>query len=115
MSKYLDFPMSELTARAMMGDKKAEAYKWIEGYTKNINDRISETSREDEYVNPHEYDADDIIGIALSNEDGASGWGEYISHGGTFEGESVDPMLWDKLSVLLDREVSGSSFFSCSC
>lgn len=107
------FDENEHKARLLIGDPQAEAYAWIEAYAKQITKSARE---DDEYGSDADYSADDLIDIALSHSNG--GWGDYICHGGVFEGASVDPLFWDKLAIALDREVADEDrqgFFSCSC
>ena len=106
---------SEHQGRLLLGDPQAEAYSWIMAYADQIT---AQTQTDTESYSEHEphYTAEDLITIAKSNMHG--GWGDYICHGGAFEGVGVNPLFWDKLAIVLDEEVSDkdrNSFFSCSC
>ena len=107
----------EHQGRLVLGDPQAEAYAWIMAYAAQITEQARKPGDEDWYSSRDaNYTAEDLITIAKSNMNG--GWGDYICHGGAFEGESVDPLFWDKLSIVLDEEVADkdrNSFFSCSC
>lgn len=107
MEQYLDFPLSELTARIAVGDPKAEAYAWIEAYARNLvpEGRLDYDNGPIDSVSP-----DELINAFLHDD--------IISRGGLFEGESVDDTFFDKLSILLDRRIPDkdrNNFFSCSC
>ena len=107
----------EHQGRLVLGDPQAEAYAWIEAYAAQITEQAKHHGDDDWYSSGDtNYTAEDLITIAESHKKG--GWGDYICHGGAFEGESVDPLFWDKLSIVLDEEVAvenRNSFFSCSC
>lgn len=116
MSHHLPYPMDEHKARIMCGDPIALAYKWIESYLENLNDRITP----DEDYNSEPITMDELIETAMSHINVESGrWGgDYIVRGGAFEGFSVDPTFWDKLAIIKEIEIpneSRNSFFSCSC
>ena len=105
----------EHQGRLVLGDPQAEAYAWIMAYAAQITAQ-AQTDIESYSENEPHYSAEDLITIAKSNMYG--GCGDYICHGGAFEGEGVDPLFWDKLSIVLDEEVADkdrNSFFSCSC
>lgn len=108
---------AEHQGRVVLGDQQAEAYSWIMAYADQITAQAQRGDDYEDYSSNHTiYTAEDLITIAQSNMNG--GWGDYICHGGAFEGESVDPLFWDKLEIVLDTEVASSdrsSFFSCSC
>ena len=107
----------EHQGRLVLGDPQAEAYAWIMAYAAQITEQARNQGDEDWYSSRDaNYTAEDLISIAQSNFN--DGFGDYICHGGAFEGESVDPLFWDKLSIVLDEEVAvenRNSFFSCSC
>lgn len=102
----------EHQGRLVLGDPQAEAYAWIMAYAAQITEQAQDSYSSGDA----NYTAEDLITIAESHKKG--GWGDYICHGGAFESESVDPLFWDKLSIVLDMEVADedrNSFFSCSC
>ena len=107
----------EHQGRLVLGDPKAEAYAWIMAYADQITEQAKHHGDDDGYYSGDaNYTAEDLITIAESHKEG--GWGHYICHGGAFEGTGVDPLFWDKLSIVLDEEVADedrNSFFSCSC
>ena len=105
----------EHQGRLVLGDPQAEAYAWIMAYADQITAQAQTDTEGYSEHEPH-YTAEDLITIAESHKKG--GWGDYICHGGAFEGTGVDPLFWDKLSIVLDEEVADkdrNSFFSCSC
>ena len=115
MAERYIYKEDEHQGRLVLGDPQAEAYAWIMAYATQITERAKEDK--DSYSS-HDanYSAEDLIQIAESNRHG--GFGDYICHGGAFEGEGVDPLFWDKLSIVLDEEVPDedrNGFFSCSC
>ena len=107
----------EHQGRLVLGDPQAEAYAWIMAYADQITEQAKHHGDDDWYSSGDvNYTAEDLITIAESHKEGR--WGDYICHGGAFEGESVDPLFWDKLSIVLDEEVPDkdrNGFFSCSC
>ena len=112
MSFPYNYVESEHQGRLLLGDPQAEAYAWIMAYAA----QITEQAQHGYSSGDANYTAEDLITIAESHKKG--GWGDYICHGGAFEGESVDPLFWDKLSIVLDEEVPDedrNGFFSCSC
>lgn len=114
MGYVRSYPEDQHEARVMCLDPEAIAYEWIAQYTKNLNEMIKEDYNEDEYYGKP-LTPEKLINIGIENLDG--GW-EYISRGGVFEGYSLDMTFWDKLEILLKREIpqdDRSSFFSCSC
>jgi hypothetical protein len=108
--------MEEHDARRMCGDPRALAYEWIKAYAENLSDRA-----EGNGYNSAPITVEELIQTAISHlpdEEGNSRWGDYITRGGTFEGESTDPVFWEKLAILKDIEIPNdkrSNFFSCSC
>lgn len=126
LTKYLEFmriPENERKVRQAILDPQAVAYAWIEAYAKNLSAQVSEYAQDmaedDDYCNSDSVTVDDLIQVGLSQLDTKDSWGgDYISRGGTFEGQGVDPMFWDKLSILIGQEIPSDSrngFFSCSC
>lgn len=115
MGQRYEYVESEHQGRVVLGDPQAEAYAWIMAYADQIT-ALAKTDSDGYSERDPDYTAEDLIQIAQSNMNGK--WGDYICHGGAFEGEHVDPLFWDKLSIVLDQEVSDkdrNSFFSCSC
>lgn len=107
MDEFLDFPLEELSARIAVGDPKAEAYAWLHAYAEQLvpPDAI------DDYDNPVEPVTVDELYNAFTDD-----W--YVSRGGLFEGESIDPTFFDKVSILTGQEIPAknrNNFFSCSC
>ena len=117
MAQRYIYKEEEHQGRLVLGDPQAEAYAWIMAYAAQITEQAQHQGDEDWYSSRDaNYTAEDLIQIAESNRHG--GFGEYICHGGAFEGEGVDPLFWDKLSIVLDEEVPDkdrNGFFSCSC
>ena len=115
-NRYI-YKEGEHQGRLVLGDPQAEAYAWIMAYAAQITEQARNQGDEGWYSSRDaNYTAEDLITIAKSNMNG--GWGGYICHGGAFEGEGVDPLFWDKLSIVLDEEVPDKDrncFFSCSC
>ena len=115
MSSLVDYPMDQHKARLLAGDKKALAYEWMVNYCLNLEDQANGGYNEEDY-GTFSISVDELVAIADSHQ--KDGWGDYISHGGAFEGFSLDPMFWDKYADLkgIDRgSVEEASFFSCSC
>lgn len=107
MEEFLDFPLEELSARIAVGDPKAEAYAWLHAYA-------------DQLVPAGEvgYDDDPIEPVCLNELYDAFINDDYISRGGLFEGESIDPTFFDKVSILTGKHIPAkdrNNFFSCSC
>lgn len=117
MGQRYNYVNSEHQGRVLLGDPQAEAYAWIMAYADQITAMAQRGDDFEDYSSNHPiYTAEDLIAIAQSHTNGK--WGDYICHGGAFEGEHVDPLFWDKLSIVLDEEVADkdrNSFFSCSC
>ena len=115
MANRYVYKEEEHQGRVVLGDPQAEAYAWIMAYADQITAQAQTDTKSYSEYGPH-YSAEDLIIIAKSNMNG--GWGYYICHGGAFEGTGVDPLFWDKLSIVLDEEVPDddrNGFFSCSC
>lgn len=109
MTWYGCYPQEEHTARVMVGDKPALAWEWIKAYAANLTDQCNGEGRDE--VTPEE-----LIETANSHQDGS--WGDYITRGGAFEGESVESTFWDKYAEFTGRDrdsIEENSFFSCSC
>ena len=108
MANRYVYKKEEHQGRLVLGDPQAEAYAWIMAYAAQITEQAQHQGDEDWYSSRDaNYTAEDLIQIAESNR-----------HGGAFEGEGVDPLFWDKLSIVLDEEVPDedrNGFFSCSC
>ena len=117
MANRYVYKEGEHQGRLVLGDPQAEAYAWIMAYAAQITEQAKHHGDEDWYSSGDaNYTAEDLIAIAESHKKG--GWGHYICHGGAFEGTGVDPLFWDKLSIVLDEEVPDedrNGFFSCSC
>ncbi|AHC93980.1 hypothetical protein CH29_gp27 [Achromobacter phage JWAlpha] len=110
------YPRSEHQARVLLGDPVALAYEWISRYAENLTVQVQKYNEDDEYGNNEDITADDLISTADSHQ--GDRWGDYISRGGTFEGESVDPTFWKHYATIKGLEVEDvvqSSFFSCYC
>ena len=107
----------EYQAFVIVGDPQALAFEWIRAYTENLNQYVR-TDDDDEKGRGHSpVTVTELIDVALDTVEG-TGWGSYISRGGAFKSMSVDPMFWDKLSILKEMEIkedNRNSFFSCSC
>lgn len=106
------YPDDQHSVRLMCGDPIAIAYEWISAYVENLNSRIDE---DDGSL----ITMDELIETAMSHVDSESSWGgDYLIRGGAFEGVDVDPMFWDKLSILKQITIpqkNRNSFLSCSC
>ena len=82
----------EHQGRLVLGDPQAEAYAWIMAYADQITEQAKHHGDEDWYSSRDvNYTAEDLISIAESHKKG--GWGDYICHGGAFEGTDVDPLF----------------------
>lgn len=119
MAYQLPYPQDEHIARLLLLDPIATSYEWIKKYAENLTDRVNEDNEDDTYGGGKSITVDELIDTAMSHIDTGDRWGgDYITRGGTFEGESVDPTFWDKLSILLEKEIPSNKrndFFSCSC
>ena len=116
LKKHTDYPVEEHETRLAIGDPKAEAFAWIQAYTKNLN-RMIDDEYFDDYGSGGNITICELIATAESQLNPNS-YGDYISRGGAFEGHYVDDLFWDKLAVLKEIEIPQSkrnSFFSCSC
>ena len=114
MAKLEDYDLSSHKGRLLLGDPVAEAYEWLHAYSLNLTDRCAD----DDYGGNHEVTLKELLEIADSHQDGDDRWGDYLTRGGTFEGESVDPTFWVKyaaFSEISQEDVNEQSFFSCSC
>lgn len=116
MSEHEEFIRSlskeDLTVRILCGDSVAEAWAWIVAYAEQLTESVPDYCREE--YGDFTVSADYLIDVGMTHVDGQ--WGEYISHGGTFDGVCTDPLFWDKLSALKGIEIGDQgSFFSCSC
>lgn len=111
---HMPFPEDQHEARLMVGDPAAQAYEWIKAYADNLSDQCAEYS-----CNDYQHDGVSIDELISAGESQlGDGWGEYISRGGVFEGEHLDPTFWDKLAILKGIEIPSekrNNFFSCSC
>jgi len=110
MNKYLDFPEEELKVRTMAGDPKALAWSWILGYLAILNNQIQTDSEYGEDISIEE-----LLDTATSVINGD--WGSIV-RGGTFEGYHIDPVFWEKFSVLIGKDIpqcDRTNFLSCSC
>jgi hypothetical protein len=112
---HLPYPEDEHEARVICGDPQALAYEWIKAYAKNLSDQCA-----DEEYSSSEVTVDELLDTADSHQpESNSRWGgDYITRGGAFEGQGVEPMFWEKYAVLKGKsldEVEESHFFSCSC
>lgn len=101
------YPKEEHQARVMCLDPQALAYEWIKGYAEQYN-----------------FTADKFITVALSrikdfDEHGERGWGgNTVTGGSEMEGESTDPLFWEKLSIFLGEGINihaQTNFFTCAC
>jgi len=117
---HVSYPVAEHMARVACADPIALAYEWIAAYAENLTDRVQSYCSDygSDYGN-EPVTVDDLIYTAQSHLNPESRWGgEYITRGGTFEGEGVDPTFWDKFAILKGMEIPDekrASFFSCSC
>ena len=109
----------EFNALLMIGDPEAkqyDAYKWIEAYAAQLSEQAAD-SYDYGYNSTDPVTVEELIETAMSHVR-PDGWGDYITRGGAFEGESVDALFWDKLAIYMDIEIphdKRGSFFSCSC
>ncbi|MNO13123.1 hypothetical protein D3C76_27490 [compost metagenome] len=117
---HLPYDIEEHKGRLMCGDPVAIAYEWIRAYAENLTDQVNSYNDDNEYGSEG-VTVDELMEVADSHqpdENGNNGWGDYISRGGTFEGEGVDPTFWEKYAIVRGKhidDVDQSSFFSCSC
>lgn len=113
------YPMEEHEARVICGDPQALAYAWILAYAANLNDQCQPRDDDDD-SRYGSVTVTDLLEVADSHQpDADSRWGgDYLSRGGAFEGEQVDPTFWKHYAVFRNKpieEVEEASFFSCSC
>lgn len=121
MSEPLDINDTALCESLLiMGDEKAVAWAWIQAYALNLKQQIdeylSDDDRDYEYVSNRIESAEDLMDLADSHQGGQ--WGEYLTVGGLFEGNRVDPTFWDKYAIVrgIPRDqIEESGLFSCSC
>lgn len=117
MPTYAEYDQSTHQAALILGDPIAEAFEWMRNYALNLTEQCSD----DEYGSSAPITVELLIETADSHqpqENGGSSWGDYITRGGTFEGESVDSTFWKKYAIFREiplENVEQSSFFSCSC
>lgn len=113
----LPYPEDEHKARLLMGDPVALGYAWIVAYAKQISPEPDASDDEDDYYSLP-ITADELINTAIENINSDSRWGsDYVSRP-YLEGESLDPVFWEKLSLILQKDIPMSkreSFFTCSC
>jgi hypothetical protein len=111
MRPHQPFDDEQMLGRQLAGDPQVLAFLWIEAYAENLTDRVrSYHDGDDEQWGNEPITVDDLIRAALHDN--------YITRGGTFEGEGTDPVFWEKLAILKDIEIPKdrrNSFFSCSC
>lgn len=103
-------------AALILGDPIAEAYEWLRAYAANLTDQCSD----DEYYSGSnsEITVVELLETADSHQGGSDNWGDYITRGGAFEGQSVDSTFWKYYAIFKEiprEEVNEQSFFSCSC
>lgn len=113
MAKLEDYDLSSHKGRLLLGDPVADAYEWLQAYALNLTDRC----KDDCYGGDREVTLKELLEIADSHQ-GENQWGDYLTRGGTFESESVDPTFWVKYAAFYEipsEEVNENSFFSCSC
>lgn len=114
--EFIENSEEQIKALALIGDKQAIAYLWIEAYAENLTEEVN-AYNDDGGAEP--ISLEELVETGVSWLDPDSKWGgEYIIRGGTFEGDLLDPLFWDKLSDLLQIEIPDNkrnSFFSCSC
>lgn len=111
-----NFPYDPETheARLMCSDPVAVAFQWMVEYAKNLADQCDS---EDSYGT---VTVADLLEAADSHqpENGSRWGGDYISRGGAFEGQSVDPTFWAMYAKFRQKpleDVEEAHFFSCSC
>lgn len=101
-------------ALVLIEHPEALAYEWIIQYAKNLSANIDK----DEYgFYEEEITAEELIETAQTHL-GDAAWGDYITRGGALEGIYTDSVFWDKLAILLGKEIPTSqhaNFFSCAC
>lgn len=119
LENYLDFPLDQLETRMLIGDQKAIAYSWIQAYASGlVPAQVKASGGSDDYDDGYEEDdywhepvsANELFNAFQNND--------YIIRGGLFEGESVDPMFYTCLKILMEDEYDSdneSNLFSCSC
>lgn len=116
----VSYDPAEHHARVVVGDPEACAYEWICGYADILSAQVADSYHEDGYGTDEPVTVAELLrcaDIQQPDANGKSDW-DYISRGGAFEGESVEPMFWEKYAILrgLERDkVNDSGFFSCSC
>lgn len=101
-------------ALVVVGDPEACAYEWICGYAHILSVQVANSYGGDGHG---PVTVAQLLNCADAQQPDGNGW-DYISRGGAFEGERVEPMFWDKYAVLRGKErneIEASNFFSCSC
>ena len=115
MATLKDYDLSLHQAALILGDPVAQAFEWIRAYAQNLTEKC----KGDDYYHgsDSEITVEELMSIADSRQvEGA--WGDYLSRGGAFEGESLDPTFWKYYAIFKEipqEEVNEQSFFSCSC
>lgn len=94
---------------------QALAFEWIKAYIDQLNAMIEYDGRQDTlgYEEFIQITVDWYNASQDSNE-----WPDYLTKGGAFEGFSLDPLYWEKLSIFLDTPLKDEycqAYFSCSC
>lgn len=68
-----------------------------------------------DYADTVDADFDEMMSVADSHHS-PDGWGDYLSDGGKWEGESVPEEFWEHYAIYKDVEYRhAGNFFSCSC
>lgn len=89
---------AETAAEAERVYKRGQAEQWLRDYADTVD-----------------ADFDEMMSVADSHHS-PDGWGDYLSDGVKWEGESVPEEFWEHYAIYKDVEYRhAGNFFSCSC
>ncbi len=117
MSWELPYPIEQHQARLLVNDPQAQAYAWILAYADQLSNP-GDPDSDDDY-GTGEVSAHELISTAWQWIENPNAWNDHINKGALLDGESTDPLFWEKMAQLFKIEipdsVAGANFFTCSC